>query len=95
MMPGQTIQDNKEEPGPESPEQVAAQARWYKDALLVLVEMIRRNHPSETFRLIDAIRNTNSVPEAAELIMRLSESENSQRRARESGSRTGGSEGRS
>lgn len=56
---------------------MAAEARRYRHALLLLVETIRKNHPSETFRLIGAIRNTKSVAEAAELLMQMSEAENS------------------
>lgn len=83
----QAIQDNKEEP---DPDHVAAEARRYKHALLLLVETLRKNHPSETFGLIDAIRNTKSVPEAAELLMQMSEAEKSSEgtSTRESNART-------
>ncbi|KAL4861330.1 hypothetical protein BDV12DRAFT_69517 [Aspergillus spectabilis] len=73
-MPGQRIQNpGEEQPDMEEPDSVAAQARRYKHTLLLLLETIRRNHPSETHDLIDAIRGTRSVPEAADLLMRLSE----------------------
>ncbi|KAL4803042.1 hypothetical protein BDV18DRAFT_163567 [Aspergillus unguis] len=71
-------QDNNKEPGlqspSEDPEYLTAQAKRYKDALLLLVDTIRGNQPMDTFGLIEAIRNTESVREAAELLMQLSES---------------------
>ncbi|KAI9369396.1 hypothetical protein BJX61DRAFT_545613 [Aspergillus egyptiacus] len=75
-MPGPKLQDYEGEPDLEDPEYLAAQATRYKHALLLLVDTIRRNHPSETIGLIDAIRSTASVPEAAELLMKMSDLEN-------------------
>ncbi|KAL4883807.1 hypothetical protein BJY04DRAFT_184448 [Aspergillus karnatakaensis] len=84
-MPGQRIQ----KPDMEDPEEVAAQANRYKHALLLLVETIRKNHPEDTHNLIDAIRGTSSVPEAAELLIRLSESQSQNTTVNRSGSGNG------
>ncbi|KAL4902671.1 hypothetical protein BDW74DRAFT_158306 [Aspergillus multicolor] len=64
------LQDNHDEPDPDC-EFLEAEARRYKHAVISLVETIRENTPAETLRLIDAIRNTKSVAEAAELVMQL------------------------
>ncbi|KAL3478933.1 hypothetical protein BJX99DRAFT_223238 [Aspergillus californicus] len=76
-MPGQRLVEGDRDF--EDPEYAAAQEARYKHALLLLVETIRRNHPSETIGLIDAIRRTDSVPQAAELLIRLSELGNQQK----------------
>ncbi|KAL4744137.1 hypothetical protein BDV11DRAFT_165826 [Aspergillus similis] len=76
-MPGrQRIQHNQDEPVPDY-EALEAEARRYKHAVFLLVETIRKNTPADTLELIDAIRNTKSVPEAAEYVMQLSESASS------------------
>ncbi|KAL5336864.1 hypothetical protein BJX70DRAFT_400205 [Aspergillus crustosus] len=72
-MPGQRTQGSEEKTEMEDPEYVAAQAKRYRHALLLLVDTIRRNQPSETQALIDVIREPCSVRDAAELLMRLSE----------------------
>ncbi|RDW81633.1 uncharacterized protein DSM5745_05190 [Aspergillus mulundensis] len=64
------LQDNHDEPDADY-EFLEAEARRYKHAVISLVETIRKNTPEETLRLIEAIRNTKSVPEAAELVMQL------------------------
>ncbi|OJI97915.1 hypothetical protein ASPVEDRAFT_79591 [Aspergillus versicolor CBS 583.65] len=86
-MPGrQENQDNEEDP---DPDHVAAEARRHRHALLLLVETLRKSHPSETFELINAIKNSQSVPEAAELLMQMSDAKTSgEANTRESGSRT-------
>ncbi|KAL2831728.1 hypothetical protein BDW59DRAFT_157691 [Aspergillus cavernicola] len=71
------VRYGKDEPDLEDPEHMAAQAARYKHALLLLVDTIRKNHPSETIALIDAIRSTRTVPEAAEFLMQLSDLKNS------------------
>jgi hypothetical protein len=57
----------------EDPESVEAEATRYRDALRLLVETIRKNHPDETPGLIDRIQRTGSVPEATQLLLQLSE----------------------
>ncbi|KAL4765053.1 uncharacterized protein BDW70DRAFT_156214 [Aspergillus foveolatus] len=76
-MPGQQrIQHIQDEPVPDY-EALEAEARRYKHAVFLLVETIRKNNPADTLELIDAIRNTKSVSEAAELVMQLSETASS------------------
>jgi hypothetical protein len=57
----------------EDPESVEAEAIRYRDALRLLVETIRKNHPDEAPGLIDRIQRTGSVPEATQLLLQLSE----------------------
>ncbi|KAL4814174.1 hypothetical protein BDW67DRAFT_166883 [Aspergillus spinulosporus] len=76
-MPGRhRIEQNQDEPVPDY-EALEAEARRYKHAVFLLVETIRKNNPEHTLELIDAIRNTKSVPEAAERVMQLAESASS------------------
>ncbi|KAL2818087.1 hypothetical protein BJX63DRAFT_384549 [Aspergillus granulosus] len=66
-------QNQNGEPAVEDPEAMAAEARRYRDALRLLVETIRKNHPDETPVLVDRIQRTGSVPEATQLLLQLSE----------------------
>ncbi|KAL4985887.1 hypothetical protein BDW68DRAFT_179339 [Aspergillus falconensis] len=88
-MPGRHIQHNQDEPVPDY-EFLEAEARRYKHAVFLLVETIRKNTPADTLELIDAIRSTKSIPEAAELVMQLSASASSSEGSteRDSGTRT-------
>ncbi|KAL4973809.1 hypothetical protein BDW66DRAFT_153476 [Aspergillus desertorum] len=73
-MPGrQRVQRHQDEPVPDY-EFLEAEARRYKHAILLLVETLRTNNPADTRELIGTIRNTKSVPEAAEFAMQLSAS---------------------
>ncbi|KAL6233465.1 hypothetical protein BDW75DRAFT_242010 [Aspergillus navahoensis] len=76
-MPGrQQIQHKQDEPVPDY-EYLEAEARRYKHAVFLLVDTFRKNNPADTLKLIGAIRSTESVREAAELVMQLSASASS------------------